>query len=141
MVKGTDLKPAPACCRRGTPYKVSLRDVFSLDSRLRGNDEGLRGMTEKEYGVRRSMGSGRTMYRDRWGQSKITPDSAIGHNNEDFTLTPGLLDFRGRTPAYNMRGHALSPSPASVSTSVYDAPSRDSAHLRYQATRPAASRP
>ena len=64
MVKGTDLKHAPACCRRGsvpgvpaccrrgTPYKVSLRDVFSLDSRLRGNDEGLRGMTEKEYGVR-----------------------------------------------------------------------------------------
>ena len=58
MVKGTDLKHAPACCRRGsvpgvpaccrrgTPYKVSLRDVFSLDSRLRGNDEGLRGMTK-----------------------------------------------------------------------------------------------
>ena len=44
MVKGTDFKSVPgvpACCRRETLYKVSLRDVFSLDSRLRGNDEGL----------------------------------------------------------------------------------------------------
>ena len=46
------------------------------------------------------------MHRDSRGQSKITPDSVIGHDNEDFTLTPGLLDLRGRTPAYNMRGHA-----------------------------------
>ena len=69
---------------------------------------------------------------DSRGQSKITPDSAIGRDNEDFTLDPWIagfsgtvLDLRGRTPAYNMRGHALSPSPASVSTSVYDAPIRD----------------
>ena len=34
------------------------------------------------------------MYRDSGGQSKITPDSAIGHDNEDFTLTPNIQHFR-----------------------------------------------
>ena len=39
--EGDRFKACPRMLQAGTPYKVSLRDVFSLDSRLRGNDEGL----------------------------------------------------------------------------------------------------
>ena len=34
------------------------------------------------------------MHRDSRGQSKTTPDSAIGRDNEDFTLTPNIRHFR-----------------------------------------------
>ena len=32
------------------------------------------------------------MWQDIWGQSKITTDSAIGHDNDDFTLTPAIYN-------------------------------------------------
>ena len=54
---------------------------------------------------------------------KITPAGAIGHDNEDFTLTPGFAGTDLSMPPHVVGG---GPSPVSVSTSVYDDPIRDS---------------
>ena len=37
---------------------------------------------------------------DRWGQSKITPNPAIGQANENFTLTPAILQVLQATERY-----------------------------------------
>ena len=71
------------------------------------------------------MGSGRIMHRDRWGQNKITPARAIGHDNEGSiarvtelgSLVPEAVEL-GYHLCYGDPGHKHIVEPENLETSV-----------------------